>query len=302
MTPTPFLHLGLLGYPLGHSQSPRIHNRVLQHLGLEGHYSLQPLPPETFTPEVFRGMFAPNQPLAHGANVTIPYKEVVLPWVDALTPAAKAIGAVNTLIPSQNGQHLVGDNTDWLGFWRSLPTPTHQQLHQGEARVCLLGNGGSARAVVYALLTLPQQPIASLHVLVRNPSKAEPFLQWIQHTLQQLKHPAQLEVSTFEAFPEEASKHPPCSLIVNCTPVGMHPVVEASPLSACQLATLCDARTTVVDLIYNPTQTQLLRDAKTLQATPVNGWGMLVHQALATFSVWSGQAVAVEWAMLFETP
>jgi shikimate dehydrogenase len=288
---TPSVHLGLLGYPLGHSQSPRIHTALLELLQQQGQYQLVAHPPEEMTASRFREFFMAGGTLASGANVTIPYKETVLPWLDALTPAAQAIGAVNTILPQEGGTHLVGDNTDWQGFWQSIPNKAQTQLHTRPATACVLGAGGSARAAVYALLTQPHTPLQQLCLVVRNPQKAAPFLAW---AATQCSPDTQLTILSFDELTTH-SPTKPFTLLVNTTPVGMSPHVNACPLTADQIASLCNPHTTVMDLIYNPTETKLLSMAATQRATCCNGWGMLVGQALAAFSVWSGLPVEPSW-------
>ncbi len=149
MKPPPFA-LGLTGHPLGHSLSPQLHNAALAALGLEGAYRLYPVAP---LPE---GQAALAELVGrlrsgelHGLNVTIPHKQAVMPLLDRLSPAARAIGAANTLV--LRGGELLGENTDAPGFLVDLHTRLGAHLPRGSGRALVLGAGGSARAVVYAL-------------------------------------------------------------------------------------------------------------------------------------------------------
>src|SRR5512134_3742406 len=141
------IRLGLTGYPLGHSLSPRIHEAALSSCGLDGNYSLFPISPddkqglEDLLARVRSGEIT-------GLNVTIPHKQNVIPFLDELTPTAKAIGAVNTIYMREN--RLIGDNTDAPGFLSDLKklVATETRRHR-DLNVLVLGAGGSARAVVY---------------------------------------------------------------------------------------------------------------------------------------------------------
>ena len=143
------IQLGLIGYPLGHSLSPKIHAAALKACGLQGDYSLFPIPPED--KQGLKDLLARVRTgEMTGLNVTIPHKQNVIPLLDELTPTAKAIGAVNTIYFREN--KLIGDNTDAAGFLSDLKKFTGDgKLGIGKS-VLVLGAGGSARAVVYALL------------------------------------------------------------------------------------------------------------------------------------------------------
>jgi len=145
-----FLELGLVGWPLDHSLSPRMHNAALQTLGLAGEYRLYPIPPlpegVTALSELLDRM---RQGELKGLNVTIPHKQNVLSLLDEMTPAAQAIGAVN-MIYSQ-GKQLTGNNSDAFGFLADLKRVFPSIFQEPDSTALVLGAGGSARAVVYAL-------------------------------------------------------------------------------------------------------------------------------------------------------
>lgn len=162
---------GLLGYPLGHSVSPAMHNAAFQALGLEGRYDALPTPPERLA-ETVAGLRAAGY---RGVNVTIPHKQAVMPLLDGLSDAARAIGAVNTVVVDRGvpvlprtgtPSDLHGDNTDWLGFLHPLDS---RGFDLAGKSALLLGAGGSARAVVYALV---QRGLAHLSIWARNPHRA----------------------------------------------------------------------------------------------------------------------------------
>ena len=154
--------VGLIGWPLGHSVSPAMHNAAFQALGLDGRYEALPVPPEQVG-DLVRSLHARG---FRGVNVTIPHKQAVMPLMDELSEAAQRIGAVNTIIVEPDGR-LRGDNTDWLGFLHPLD---ERGFDLAGKSVLLLGAGGTARAVVYALV---QRNIARLAIWNRNLDRAE---------------------------------------------------------------------------------------------------------------------------------
>jgi shikimate dehydrogenase len=258
--------VGVLGYPVRHSLSPVMHNAAFRHLGLNWVYLAFEVPPPSL-PDALRGMRALGM---RGLNLTIPHKEAAVALVDALTPAAQAIGAVNTLYWHQ-GQ-LVGDNTDAAGFLHALQAAGWQP--GGQALV--LGAGGSARAVIYALKK------AGCRVAIANRTLAR--AQQLQHAFgAEQVLPLQLEALR--------PLMPAVQLIVNCTSLGMEPDSEAMP------PVPLDALPTeawVCDLVYRPVQTRLLQAAQQLGLHTVDGLGMLVHQGALAFERWTGQPAPVE--------
>jgi shikimate dehydrogenase len=260
---TPDLY-GLLGYPLGHTLSPRLHQAALRWAGLAGTYVALPVPPERLD-GAMTGVRAWRLP---GLNVTIPHKQAVMPFLDGLTPQAEQIGAVNTLF--WEGDRLLGDNTDYTGFKESLPP-----LDWPHVIVTLLGAGGSARAVVAALR---DQGVAVLHVVARRQAQAEALRRELAPAL------PGMVVGLDEAGPLEALLGR-TRLLVNTTPVGMD---GHSPLSAAQVAML-PANAYVYDLVYNPAETPLLAMARARGLQGCNGLEMLLGQAAAAFERWTGR-------------
>ena len=222
---------GLIGEKLGHSYSKLIHEQLTDYT-----YDLIPLSKEEFP--VF--MEAHN---FTAINVTIPYKQAVIPYLNEISDSAKAIGAVNCIV-NRNGK-LYGDNTDYTGF---LYTLKHNDITVTGKKVLVLGNGGAAKAVVAALRSL-------------NPKE-----------LITVKYKEEPGVITYA----QAEKlHADASLIVNTSPVGMYPKVKESPMDLSPYKNL----EAVVDIIYNPSTTKLLAQAKDMGYTTVNGLEMLVAQA-----------------------
>lgn len=259
---------GLLGWPVGHSHSPAMHNAAAAALGLNWAYVPLPARPERLG-DALRGLVALG---FRGANVTVPHKEAVLLHLDAVYPAARVIGAVNTLVVSDG--RLTGFNTDWSGFLADLES--YRLALYG--RDCLvLGAGGSARAVVYALLRRG----CRVTVLARRPEQGQ-----------------QLVADLARAFPEAtlgaddlgaavrvaAGLDEP--IVINTTPLGMAGVnVGLSPWPDAPLP----RGAFIYDLVYNPRQTRLLQQAAADGRRAANGLGMLVRQAAEAFEIITGR-------------
>lgn len=260
--------LGLIGYPLSHSFSPQIHTAALQSSGLDGDYSLFPIHPEDqsglkdLLSRVRSGEI-------HGLNVTIPHKQNVIPLLDELTLTAKAIGAVNTIYLRED--RLIGDNTDAPGFLSDLKKllTTKTQRH-GELRGLVLGAGGSARAVVYALINDGWNII----IAARRLEQAEQLAGFFR--------PHEIQITNYDLSNMDLSN---LSLIVNTTPLGMTPHIQASPWPE-NLPFPKDAA--IYDLVYNPPETKLVKDAGAQRRRAATGLGMLIEQAALSFEIWTG--------------
>jgi shikimate dehydrogenase len=261
---------GLIGWPVAHSVSPAMHNAAFAHLGLDWRYVPLPVEPTTHAVgEAVRGLRALG---FRGANVTVPHKQAVIPFLDRLGPAAAAIGAVNTITVEHDGT-LTGDNTDAPGFVADLRA--HGVKPEG-LRVLVLGAGGSARAVVYGLA---EAGAAQITVLNRTPERA-----------------ADLAAALQPAFPacalgsgsrpgDLARCAPKAQLIVNCTSLGMLPVIDASPWEE-EVPLAPDQ--VVYDLVYNPPHTRFMAQATVAGARAVGGLGMLIWQGALAFERWTG--------------
>jgi shikimate dehydrogenase len=258
--------LGVLGYPVGHSLSPAMHNAAIAALGLDWVYLALPVPAEGLA-TVVQGLEAIG---CRGLNVTIPHKQAVAALCRQLSPLAERVGAVNTLVPLESGGWL-GTNTDVEGFL----TPLRSQTWQGR-QALVLGNGGSARAVVAALVELK---LGAITVVGRRAEALADFAAncstWApQLTTQTLDRPLEPLLAAAD-------------LVVNTSPVGMGS--DQCPLSQDQLAAL-QPMTTVYDLIYVPRPTQLLSQAAARGCTTIDGLTMLVHQGAAALRLWSGHS------------
>ena len=257
--------LGLTGYPLGHSLSPKIHTAALEACKLEGTYSLFAIHPDD--KQGLKGLLARVRAgEIHGLNVTIPHKQNVIEFLDELTPTAKAIGAVNTIYLRQT--KLIGDNTDAPGFLSDLKRFIgNRELGIGKL-VLVLGAGGSARAVVYALVNDGW----NVTIAARRIEQAQELATQFENTI-----PVELNLQTFQLSNFQ--------LVVNTTPLGMEPKIDQSPLP--EKITLPND-TPIYDLVYNPRETKLVRDARLQGQSATTGLGMLIEQAVLSFELWTG--------------
>lgn len=252
--------LGLIGYPLGHSFSQRYFTEKFAREGIaNAHYELFPLPDLSALPQLLR-----QHPELRGFNVTIPHKQAILPFLHALDPAAQSIGAVNTVVIRPDGTRL-GYNTDYIGFRDALTAWMGAEIAPlKESQALILGTGGSAQAVAYAL----RQWGIAYRLVSRQPK-----------TLQQLGYEALENASLWESI----------TLVVNTTPLGMHPDTATCPPLPFEYL---NDRHWVFDLVYNPTETLLLQRAKRQGAHTTNGLDMLYRQAEAAWAIWQKEALA----------
>lgn len=243
---------GLIGFPLEHSFSAHFFKKKFLKEGIDAAYKNFPLKDiEEF------GELVKNEDSLMGLNVTVPYKEKIIPYLDALTQTARFIQAVNTICfcRRDNKLALAGHNTDVIGFERSLKE--HLKDHHTSALV--LGTGGSSKAVVYVL---GQFGIEFIRV---SRSKGEE------------------RISYSDLTPRHLRDH---LLIINTTPRGMHPDVDTYPDIPYRALTRDHL---LFDLVYNPEKTVFLSRGEKMGATIVNGYDMLVYQAEASWEIWNRQ-------------
>ncbi len=263
--------VGLIGWPVGHSVSPPMHNSAFVALGLDWRYVPLPVSPAPAKRigEAVRGLVALG---LRGANVTVPHKQAVMPFLDKLTPAAQAIGAVNTIRVEAGGE-LHGDNTDARGFIADL---RDHGVDPAGQRVLVIGAGGAARAVVYGLA---EAGATSITVLNRTETRAVALINDLSPHFPACPMAAQ-------AFPQAlAAATDDAGLIINCTSLGMTPDVDGLPWDA---ALPFRSDQVVYDLVYNPPITRLLAKAGADGATAIGGKGMLVWQGALAFAWWTG--------------
>lgn len=244
------LKFGLVGEKLSHSHSPQIHGEIMKQLKVVGTYELIEFQRERFEQD----FLALKQSDFRGVNVTIPYKEAVIPLLDCISEQAKYIGAVNTVL-FQNGK-AKGFNTDYDGFLSMLRY--HNIEIKGKEAV-ILGSGGSAKAVVKALL---DNGIYDITIVSRGKQNFHGC-----YTV------------SYEFFKDNNYK---CDFLINCTPVGMHPKIDVSPVPKHYMKA-----DVAIDLIYNPSKTLFLKYAEELGMKTMNGSNMLKQQAVTAHEVWA---------------
>ena len=272
--------LGLLGYPVEHSLSPCLHQAALRACGLEGDYRLFEVVPGVQSGAAIQHLLARVRTAEiHGLNVTIPYKQIVLPMLDEPADSARGIGAVNTIYLAQG--RLVGENTDAAGFLADLKQQiTTADLHAVEnCEALVMGAGGSARAVVYALL----QSSWRIHVADRKVGQAEELVRSLRVSASDVPRLSALELSSAGLADLLANTY--IGLIVNTTPLGMASNRDSSPWPG-ELSFPGEAF--LYDLVYNPAETALMRAARDAGLAAAGGIGMLIEQAVRSFLIWTG--------------
>jgi len=257
--------LGILGNPVSHSYSPAMHNHAIAQLGLDLAYV--PLKVET------GGLEACLRSLREldflGVNVTLPHKQAVMPYLDEISDLSRKIGAVNTII-CRNG-NLFGTTTDAEGFLAGFREAGHR--FDGKP-VVIFGNGGTARTLAFALLLMVKP--SRVVLAARDRAKSGKLAAEIKD-----KIGAELEILNLDEYPKHRSEF---EVLVHTTPIGMHPKIGESLLPPEWL----EPGQIVYDLIYNPEETALMRHAKAKGCATVGGLGMLVHQGIASFKLWTG--------------
>jgi shikimate dehydrogenase len=249
---------GILGRPVAHSLSPAMHNAAFRHLGVNAVYVAFPVTDLAQAVAGLRGLGI------GGVSVTIPFKEEIIPLIDELDPRAAEIGAVNTVV-NRDGR-LTGYNTDWLGAVTALRAKTDLQGRH----VLILGAGGASRAIAFG--TVQQGGKVSLTDIDAARAAA-------------LGRDLGAEVFSIEAL-----ERCPATILVNATPVGMAPDVEGIPLNPDLLSRFA----VVMDIVYQPLQTRLLKEAENRGADSIDGLQMLIHQATAQFELWTGRQAPAE--------
>ncbi len=276
---TAHLHVGLIGDPVAHSYSPRFQQAAFDALHIPARYELW----HTSGQGLIRRVRSLCEKDYLGANVTIPYKEAVLPLLDEVDSLASRIGAVNTIV--HRDDYLFGYNTDAPGLLYALHEHGLGQMQedgqvtlQGHTAV-LLGAGGAARGAAFALVLAGVDRLIILNRhLERAQRLAAEVQQWYGGPVFTLSDPAFL-------IPH------PSSIIINATSLGMHS--DVSPLSADVLARFA-MDTFVYDMIYNPSQTHLLCQASIMGLRTANGLSMLLHQGALSFSLWTNRQAPLE--------
>lgn len=269
----------VVAHPIKHSISPFIHNFAFEKTGVNGVYLAWDIPLEDLKATVSNirryDMF--------GINLSMPYKEAVIPYLDELSPVAQLIGAVNTVI-NRDGQ-LIGHNTDGQGFFKSLPS-----FKISGKKMVILGAGGAAKAIISQAVLDQVREIA---IFVR-PMSLKKTLTTFAPLLNQGVNLALYSIEDLFSLQKEIQT---ADLFVNATSVGMdghsHPISKTIELPEQLL---------VADVIYQPFETPFLKGAKAAGNPVVNGLGMLLYQAAEAFEIWTGKPMPTEeiWKVLKE--
>ena len=241
---------GLIGFPLGHSFSISYFNQRFQDEGIDAVYENYEIPNIDALAEILD-----SNPELKGLNVTIPYKEKVIPFLDSISPEARAIGAVNVIRVTHRGNktELKGFNSDVIGFTKSIEPMLDKKWHQ---KALILGTGGASKAIDYGLRSLGLETVF----------------------VSRYERPNTIQYKTIT--PEIVKEY---NVIVNCTPLGMYPKTEESPDLPYEAM---DSHTILYDLIYNPDETLFMKRGAQYGANVKNGLEMLLLQAFASWEFW----------------
>lgn len=252
-----------------------MHNAAFEALGMNWRYELLPTPPNAVAQRVAEL----RTPEFAGANVTIPHKQAVIPYLDEIVDAAAVVGAVNTIV--SDGPRLIGHNTDVAGIRWVLE---RNGVYPVGWYVVVLGAGGAARAALYALHALGA---ASISVFNRTLKRATTLVEELQPHLSGTV----LEAAPLAEAGRLSTALERASLLINATSVGMYPAVDASPLPE---GVELPASLIVFDMVYNPQRTQLLQQAERSHAQTIGGLGMLIGQGVEAFKLWTGRTPPVD--------
>lgn len=268
------MKFAVIGNPVGHSLSPVLHNWVFRELQIDAEYRKIQAGEEDL-PGIMETLRTGE---LQGINVTLPHKQAIVSLIDELDDHARTVGAVNCVVRSEG--RLKGFNTDWSGFAQAMKANGVSVL----GKDCLiLGAGGAARAVAYALT---QSEPASVTIANRTAEKSELLASW----LETVSSTVEVHTETFE----DLNTLTQVQVVVNCTSLGMTPRTDASPLAPQDLS----ENHLLVDTVYTPPVTKFLSDGRAAGARTVGGLDMFIHQGLASLDLWfaqgTSQAVAHE--------
>ena len=258
--------LCVIGHPIEHSMSPVMHNAALKELSLDYIYLAFDVPPNDLE-KVILGFKKSNM---KGINVTIPHKEAIIHYLDELDPLSKQIGAVNA-IKNEEGV-LLGRNTDALGAKQALLDAGFKI--EGK-KALILGAGGAARAISFALT----EKIDEIFISNRTEEKAIKLAKELHHKTKIKAVGKDMSEKTLRTLVDSVD------ILINTTPIGMYPKIDVSPISK----DLLDENLFIFDIIYNPLQTRLLKDAKEIGSKTLNGLDMFINQGALAFEWWTGK-------------
>jgi len=262
------IKLAIIGFPLDHSRSPELHNYALNYHHIPGEYKKLSIKPGDFAQTINELKNKDYQ----GFNVTVPYKQKIIPFLDEIDPLAQRVNAVNTIRVKE--KRWIGYNTDVTGFIHPLSA-----LNIKINRALVMGAGGAALAVCHAL----KDAYPDLGLIISNRSE-ERLRLLITHLA---RSGATQKIDAIYPLEAISREQPIVDLIVNATSIGMGDMRNTSPLDFSELNHYPQI---AYDLIYNPEQTQFLKSAKKYGVGHcINGWPILVHQADKSFQIWTGK-------------
>jgi shikimate dehydrogenase len=262
---------GVIGDPIEHSLSPTIHNAAFSHLELDFVF----LAFRVKTADLESAMRGMRGLGIHGLNVTMPHKSAVIAYLDEVDSTVKFLGSANTIL-NKDGK-LSGFNTDGVGALKAL---RENGVDLSEKKVLLLGVGGAAKAIAFSLA----EEVGELVVLNRAAEKAKALAEDLSRTFNK-------KVVGAALFPDAVAKNLRDSdVLINATSVGMHPAANKSIAAPQWLR----SDLTVMDIVYNPVETKLARDAKAAGARVISGVEMLIYQGAASFEIWTGRSAPIE--------
>jgi shikimate dehydrogenase len=257
--------IGILGNPVHHSLSPAMHNAAFSHYDLDLAY----LPLKVEGKDLPIAVEALRAFDFRGANVTLPHKQAVIPLLDEVSDLSLSIGAVNTIVNDKG--RLIGTTTDPIGFREGFLT---SGLTFKDKHIAILGNGGSARTIAFTL-ALPDT-CAGIGLVARDLQKSLALADEIEAKTAQ-------KVRCLDILDYAAHAHT-FQIVVNTTPLGMYPNIDASPLEE----EVLKSGQVVYDIVYTPERTELIQRAHRKKLNTVGGLGMLVYQGAASFKIWTG--------------
>lgn len=262
----------VIGYPVEHSLSPVMHNAAFQYLGLDYVYVAFSVPPESLA-EAVRGIRGLG---IHGVNVTMPHKTSIINYLDELDDGARLAGSVNTILNA--GGRLIGYTTDGLGALNALKGAGSDPLGK---KVVILGAGGASRSISFTLANYARE----LVILNRTFKKAISLVEELKGIFGSANVRAgPLSRKVLEEELRDAD------MLINATSIGMRPNVNETPVER----DLLHGKLTVFDVVYDPLETRLLREARSVGAKIVDGLSMLVHQGAISFEIWTGVKAPIE--------
>ena len=259
---------GIIGYPLSHTLSPSMHNFIYQKLGIDVEYKKWEISPNNLKSHIEKI----NNENFIGANITVPYKEKIVPLLDEIRNEAKFTGAVNTIV--KNNNKLIGYNTDVYGIEQTLDIKLKNDVINNAV---IFGAGGAAKAAFFVLL---QRGLNNLTIVNRTKSNALKMISKFNNvnydqTIITLNEKSQIKSACLSA-----------DLIINTTILGMKGsgYEDISPIDS----TFIDSNSVIFDMVYNPTKTQLIKIALERNANIIEGLNMLVYQAIKSIELWTG--------------